>query len=215
MLHEYAHVRRRDDWMHLLQQVLQAVCFVHPGVIWFGRLLRLEREIACDEWVIARTGEPDVYARCLMKLAAFELGAAHHVTALQNATGQRGQLTQRVERLLRAAHVVRPRFAVLPIAGAAALVLVLVIHLVRLPPQFVMETGLAAASGHSVVLELPQWRRARSLCCDTSNVRRVNPARGVANNAPRTRDCGRCSGPPTAAVEHAPHMADEPALLAR
>jgi bla regulator protein blaR1 len=70
-LHELAHVRRLDDWTKLGQKLIEALLFFHPAVRWLGRQLEIEREIACDDWVVQQTGAPRPYAACLAKLAAY------------------------------------------------------------------------------------------------------------------------------------------------
>jgi len=69
VLHEFAHLRRRDDWTNLLQKVVRTVFFFHPAVLWIERRLSLEREMACDDAVLAETKNPNAYARCLVSLA--------------------------------------------------------------------------------------------------------------------------------------------------
>lgn len=69
VLHEWAHVQRRDDAAQLIQQILCAVCGLHPAVWWCARQLQLERELACDECVVDTTGSARAYAACLVKLA--------------------------------------------------------------------------------------------------------------------------------------------------
>ena len=54
LLHELAHLARRDDWMQLGQRLTQAVLFFHPAVHWLSRRLNLERELACDDWVVSK-----------------------------------------------------------------------------------------------------------------------------------------------------------------
>jgi hypothetical protein len=68
LLHEYAHIERRDDWTNLLQKVLRAVLFFHPAIWWIDRRLSLEREMACDDAVVAKTANPRGYAECLVAL---------------------------------------------------------------------------------------------------------------------------------------------------
>jgi beta-lactamase regulating signal transducer with metallopeptidase domain len=69
LLHELAHLRRRDDWTNVLQKILAALLFFHP-VVWFiERKLALEREMACDDLVLAKTASPRAYAECLVSLA--------------------------------------------------------------------------------------------------------------------------------------------------
>jgi bla regulator protein blaR1 len=69
LLHELAHLRRRDDWTNLVQKILGALLFFHPAVWWIEKKLALEREMACDDMVLASTTTPRVYAECLVALA--------------------------------------------------------------------------------------------------------------------------------------------------
>lgn len=70
LLHEVAHLQRWDDWTMLMQRVVLALLFFHPGLIVLGRLMNRDREFACDDWVIAMTRKPKAYASCLAKLVA-------------------------------------------------------------------------------------------------------------------------------------------------
>jgi beta-lactamase regulating signal transducer with metallopeptidase domain len=69
LLHEFTHLRRWDDWTNLAQKMIRAVFFFHPAVWWIERRLSLEREMACDDAVLADTGNPRAYAECLVALA--------------------------------------------------------------------------------------------------------------------------------------------------
>ena len=69
LLHELAHLRRRDDWTNLLQKILGALLFFHPAVWWIEKKLALEREMACDDMVLASATTPRAYAECLVALA--------------------------------------------------------------------------------------------------------------------------------------------------
>jgi beta-lactamase regulating signal transducer with metallopeptidase domain len=68
LLHEFAHLRRWDDWTNLLQKVVRAIFLFHPAVWWIDGRLALEREMACDDEVLAGTGNPRGYANCLISL---------------------------------------------------------------------------------------------------------------------------------------------------
>jgi beta-lactamase regulating signal transducer with metallopeptidase domain len=70
VIHEWAHVQRRDDLVNILQIVMRIVAGFHPAVWWTERRLHVEREIACDEMTVAVTGSPKSYAACLVKLAS-------------------------------------------------------------------------------------------------------------------------------------------------
>jgi len=66
--HEFAHLRHWDDWTNLIQKVVRALFFFHPAVWWIERHLAVEREMACDDVVIAQTANPTGYANCLVSL---------------------------------------------------------------------------------------------------------------------------------------------------
>ncbi len=68
IVHEMTHLERYDDWMKLVQRFLTALFFFNPAVLWIGRRLDLERELACDARVLTIIGQPRVYARCLTKM---------------------------------------------------------------------------------------------------------------------------------------------------
>jgi beta-lactamase regulating signal transducer with metallopeptidase domain len=69
LIHEWAHVQRRDDLAHIVQILIHIVAGWHPAVWWLDRRLHVEREVACDEITIAITASPKSYAECLLKLA--------------------------------------------------------------------------------------------------------------------------------------------------
>ncbi|HZW53919.1 MAG TPA: M56 family metallopeptidase, partial [Candidatus Elarobacter sp.] len=57
VLHELAHLERRDDWTTVVQRVVQIAMFFNPAVHVIARQLDLEREIACDDRVVAETSD--------------------------------------------------------------------------------------------------------------------------------------------------------------
>ena len=70
VLHEAAHLARRDDYALMAQRGLEAVLALHPVVRWIGRQIDLEREIACDDLAVEATGCPRLYAACLTRAFA-------------------------------------------------------------------------------------------------------------------------------------------------
>jgi beta-lactamase regulating signal transducer with metallopeptidase domain len=75
VLHEFAHLQRQDDWTNLIQKIVRALFFFHPAVWWIDDRLSVEREMACDDAVLAQTGNPHGYATCLVSL--LEKSLAH------------------------------------------------------------------------------------------------------------------------------------------
>src|SRR6185503_8366506 len=99
VLHEAAHLERWDDWTNLLQKVIRAVLFFHPAVWWIDSRLSIEREISCDDMVLARSRSPREYAACLISLA--EKTRAHRSLVLaQAAVSRLKQTGQRISKIL-------------------------------------------------------------------------------------------------------------------
>lgn len=102
ILHELAHLRRWDDWTNLAQKIVSALLFFHPAVWWIDRGLTREREMACDDFVLAATADHRGYAKCLVSVA--EKSFLRRGLALAQAMAERMQLTaQRVARILHGA----------------------------------------------------------------------------------------------------------------
>src|SRR5215472_3511706 len=101
VLHELAHLRRRDDWTNLIQKLVKAVLFFHPGVWWVERKLSLDREMACDEAVLLQTSAGRVYAQCLARVAEKRMSRRHMALA-QAAVDRVHQLSLRVVNILAA-----------------------------------------------------------------------------------------------------------------
>ena len=66
LLHEFAHLRRRDSWHLLAESVGVILYFFHPAMRWAVRRLRDERESLCDWRVVHATGEGARYASFLV-----------------------------------------------------------------------------------------------------------------------------------------------------
>lgn len=130
-LHEAAHLARFDDCALLLQRVMQAALALNPVVHWISRQIDLEREIACDDFVIALTGAPRDYASCLTHVA--ELTAACGSPTAAAATDERSHLSTRIEMLLDKSRCSARRFLTVRFAFAAAAVCLLSFASTRTP----------------------------------------------------------------------------------
>jgi beta-lactamase regulating signal transducer with metallopeptidase domain len=70
VIHEWAHVQRRDDLLNVVHALTRTVAGWHPAVWWLSRQLQIEREAACDEIAVAITGSSKGYASSLAALAS-------------------------------------------------------------------------------------------------------------------------------------------------
>ena len=126
LLHELAHLRRWDDWTNMAQEIMRALFFFHPAFWWIGRGLALEREMACDDFVLAGNSNPRAYAECLVSVA--EKSFLRRGLALAQAVaGRMQQTTQRVLRILdderpKATRVYKPALAVVTAFSAVCLI---------------------------------------------------------------------------------------------
>ncbi len=103
IMHESAHLRRNDVWTNALARVLEALVTLNPIAWLVLRRVATEREIACDDWVVARLGAGDVFARALAAMAS--CAGARPSLAAPSAIGSRHSVVARIEHLLDA----RPR----------------------------------------------------------------------------------------------------------
>jgi beta-lactamase regulating signal transducer with metallopeptidase domain len=69
LLHELAHVRRRDHWLAPFLKIVRIAFFFHPLVRWLLMRLEYERELLCDESVVALGIDRRDYAHLLLEFA--------------------------------------------------------------------------------------------------------------------------------------------------
>ena len=130
LLHELAHVARRDCLTQMLAHVACTMYWFHPGAWWVARRMRTERELACDDRVIAAGARASDYAGHLLEIA-YSLGS-YRAPALAVSMARRRQLESRLRSVLdvgrnrnvpalavRAAAALIAAALVLPLAGAS------------------------------------------------------------------------------------------------
>ena len=155
VLHEAEHLRRFDDWINLLQGISLALFPLNPALFWLNRRLSLERELACDDGVLRRTGARKAYAACLAHVAEHSLvrgGLSLALGMLGDWIGRRGrgpELSRRVERILSQPAPVLPRPAMRAATGLLCLGLVGSAGLLARSPQLVSFTPAARDSAGS------------------------------------------------------------------
>ncbi|HSL22077.1 MAG TPA: M56 family metallopeptidase [Vicinamibacterales bacterium] len=99
LLHELAHVRRRDCLTQLLAQAACALYWFNPLVWLAARRLRAEREHACDDLVLAAGTRGSDYADHLLEIARSMRGTALPTWAAV-AMAHRSQLEGRLMAIL-------------------------------------------------------------------------------------------------------------------
>ena len=97
--HELAHLERWDDWTNLVQKMVRALLFFHPAVWWIENRLTLEREMACDDMVLAQTGSPRAYASSLISFAE-KLQSARGLALAQALVSRMHEMSVRLTQIL-------------------------------------------------------------------------------------------------------------------
>ncbi|HSU15536.1 M56 family metallopeptidase [Longimicrobium sp.] len=125
LLHELAHVARHDCLTQTLAAAACALYWFHPGAWYAARRLRVERELACDDRVLAAGTRAREYAEHLLEVArAFcppPLAGAVAVS-MARPSQLEGRLLAVLDHL-RNRHVLTRRAGVSAAAAALALVL--------------------------------------------------------------------------------------------
>ncbi len=93
LAHEFAHIRRHDYLVNLLQSAIETLLFYHPAVWLVSRSVRESREQCCDDLTIS------VCDRLTYVSALSSVAALRSASPALAASG--GSLRYRVERLLR------------------------------------------------------------------------------------------------------------------
>jgi bla regulator protein blaR1 len=96
LIHELAHIRRRDYLVNMLQSLMEIVFFFNPAVLWISQLIKTERENCCDDLAIAQSCNKANYVRALVSCAEYRATGAAYVMAFP---GTKNTLLYRVKRI--------------------------------------------------------------------------------------------------------------------
>ena len=144
LLHEFAHLRRSDDWTNLIQKIVRALFFFHPAVWWIEKRISVEREMACDDAVLAETANPRGYATCLVSLLEKSL-AQRRWSMAQAAVHRAREASLRLAQILDKNRPAATRVWK-PALGMVGVFSIFCLALLPLAPQFVAFDRGALAS---------------------------------------------------------------------
>jgi|GEM_PF-1079823 len=137
--HEIAHLRRRDDWVYLLERIACAVLWFDPILHVAVRGSSTWREVACDASAARATGARTC-ATALWRSASLLCGGASRGTAPALLSG--GALVDRVEALLRPAATSSRRTVAATVALAVLASSASALVVVRAPAYALASSGL-------------------------------------------------------------------------
>ncbi len=138
VLHEVAHLRRYDVWTNAVARIAEAWVAFNPAALFVVRRLSMEREIACDDWVVAHLEAGDVLARALATMATQVKCRAP--LAAPSAIGSRHSVVVRIERLLDS-HPRHLRLSFSALGGAFTLLALIAFVMQSVSPVLAYEAG--------------------------------------------------------------------------
>ncbi len=97
LVHELAHIRRRDYLVNLLQSFMEIIFFFNPAVLWISQLIKTERENCCDDLAIAQSRNKESYIRALVSCEEYQAAGPAYVMAFP---GSKNTLLDRVKRMV-------------------------------------------------------------------------------------------------------------------
>jgi D-alanyl-D-alanine endopeptidase (penicillin-binding protein 7) len=228
LIHEWAHVQRRDDIVNILQIVLRLIGGWHPALWWIDRRLHIEREIACDEMTVTLTGHPKAYAECLIKLSG--LKRTPRAVRPAPAIFTRSDLRPRVSKIVSRKHAIPPissRMLAVAIVLLLCLVSVAVAGLTPVTafaePVLLASTltrgispsqSVPAAAASSNVRTRPSQRRpmTRASSHGPTTERAISPHRAIPRAVPsESTEPNAVTPVPALTAPYAPGAASPPA----
>ncbi len=160
LVHELTHLKRYDDWTNLLQKVVRAIFFFHPAVWWIDARLSLEREMACDDAVLASCSNPRGYASSLIGLLEKSCNRRGW-TMVQAAVHRAQELSVRIAQILDTKRPSSTRIG-RPALALSGVVLIGCFGLAYSSPQLVafvpQHRNFAAHASHTENFDMPNLK---------------------------------------------------------
>jgi bla regulator protein blaR1 len=97
ILHELAHIRRKDYLVNILQSVVEIIFFFNPAVSWLSSLIRNERENCCDDLAVGKASSKLDYVKALISFEEFQSSVPTYALAM---TGPKNHIISRAKRIL-------------------------------------------------------------------------------------------------------------------
>ncbi|GGM87875.1 hypothetical protein GCM10010967_20620 [Dyadobacter beijingensis] len=97
LLHELAHIRRRDYLVNLLQIFCENVFFFNPAVLWISKLIREEREHCCDDLAISVMQNKTSFIHALVSFQEYNQSRPAFEMAFSK---KRNHLLDRIKRIV-------------------------------------------------------------------------------------------------------------------
>jgi beta-lactamase regulating signal transducer with metallopeptidase domain len=95
LLHELAHIYRKDFLINILQRITEIIFFFNPAVLWISFLIKEERENCCDDIAVRETKNKKQFIHALVSFQ--EHNASGYAPSF---SGRKNFLLNRVKRII-------------------------------------------------------------------------------------------------------------------
>ena len=181
VVHEWAHVQRRDDLLQLGDAAVRVAAGWHPAIYWLLRQLSLEREAACDAAAVEVTGCPRRYAASLAAVAS----ARSKPRRLAVAAGvlSATPLRVRIMRILSMDQLASAKLSATSVTAGVLIIGVLATEIAARPLIHAPAIAVALYEANPA----PDARNAEPVATrvEPATIEAANPRRSVAWRAPR------------------------------
>ncbi len=97
LLHELAHIKRKDYFVNLLQNFAEIIFFFNPGLLWISSLIRDERENCCDDIAVNQSKSKKEFIQALVSFQEYNLEKSKYTLAFP---GRKNHLLNRIKRII-------------------------------------------------------------------------------------------------------------------
>ena len=102
LVHELAHIRRRDHWVRVVELLAAIVFWWYPAVWWIRHRLRHYEELCCDGWVIRiLPNARRAYADALVKTLELLNGRSQSLPGLACGVGHFKEIEERLRMIMK------------------------------------------------------------------------------------------------------------------
>lgn len=96
LLHELAHIRRKDYLVNILQSFAEIIFFFNPAVLWISSLIKEERENCCDDIAIGEVKNKKQFIHALVSFQEYNITSKYAAFF----AGRKSHLMNRVKRII-------------------------------------------------------------------------------------------------------------------
>jgi bla regulator protein blaR1 len=106
VLHEQAHIERKDTWFSLLQEFIAVIFWWSPVIRILNKRIHIDRELACDLRAAKQLSNKQ-YAQSLVDCARIMVTQKRSILAM-GLFSQKKELTHRIEQVLKNKNIIQP-----------------------------------------------------------------------------------------------------------